>query len=149
MLWEDKYSQDDIVTTEALYLIKDQPVKINIFSRDVIHDVGLPHFRMKMDAVPGIPTTMYFTPKYTTEEMKKITGNPSFEYELACQEMCGNGHYSMKGAVKVVTQAEFILWRAKQKAKYLQVHPDLDPANKKPATDKASAATPAPPVAAK
>ena len=45
-----------------MYLIKGQPVKINIFSRDVIHDVGLPHFRMKMDAVPGTPTTMWFTP---------------------------------------------------------------------------------------
>lgn len=140
--WEDKYSHDDIVTTEALYLIKDQPVKINIFSRDVIHDVGLVHFRMKMDAVPGIPTTMYFTPKYTTEEMKKITGNPAFEYELACMEMCGNGHYSMKGAVKVVTASEFILWRAKQKAKYLMAFPELDPANKAAADTTKSAATP-------
>jgi cytochrome c oxidase subunit II len=149
LLWHDKYSHDDIVTTEALYLIKGQPVKINIFSRDVIHDVGLPHFRMKADAVPGIPTTMFFTPKYTTEEMKKITGNPAFEYELACQEMCGNGHYSMKGAVKVVTPEEFILWRAKQKPRYLQVFPEQDPSNKKPAADTTSAATATPPVAAK
>lgn len=147
LLWDDKYAQDDIVTTEALYIIKDQPVKINIFSRDVIHDVGLPHFRMKMDAVPGIPTTMYFTPKYTTEEMKKITGDPAFEYELACQEMCGNGHYSMKGVVKVVTQSEFILWRAKQKAKYLLAFPDLDPANKQPVADTTSAQGATPPVA--
>jgi cytochrome c oxidase subunit II len=147
LLWDDKYSQDDIVTTEALYLIKDQPVKINIFSRDVIHDVGLPHFRMKMDAVPGIPTTMYFTPKYTTDEMKKITGDPAFEYELACQEMCGNGHYSMKGVVKVVTAQEFVLWRAKQKAKYLQAFPDLDPANKKAATDTTATQGTNPPVA--
>lgn len=150
LIWDDQYSHDDIVTTEALYLIKDQPVKINIFSRDVIHDVGLPHFRMKMDAVPGTPTTMYFTPKYTTEEMRKITGNSKFEYELACDQMCGNGHYSMKGVVKVVTQDEFILWRAKQKAKYLQVFPDKDPANNKPATtDTTSAQASAPPVAAK
>jgi len=149
LLWDDKYSQDDIVTTEALYLIKDQPVKINVFSRDVIHDVGLSHFRMKVDAVPGIPTTMYFTPKYTTEEMKKITGNPAFEYELACMEMCGNGHYSMKGVVKVVTASEFILWRAKQKPKYLLAFPDQDPANKQPATDTATAKQAAPPVAIK
>jgi cytochrome c oxidase subunit 2 len=147
LIWDDKYAQDDIVTTEALYIIKDQPVKINIFSRDVIHDVGLPHFRMKMDAVPGIPTTMYFTPKYTTEEMKKITGDPAFEYEISCQEMCGNGHYSMKGVVKVVTPSEYILWRAKQKAKYLTAFPELDPANKKPATDTTSAQTGTPPVA--
>lgn len=147
LIWDDKYAHDDIVTTEALYIIKDQPVKINIFSRDVIHDVGLPHFRMKMDAVPGIPTTMYFTPKYTTEEMKKIMNDPAFEYELACQEMCGNGHYSMKGVVKVVTREEFVMWRAKQKAKYLLAFPELDPANKQPAADTTNAAAKTPGVA--
>jgi hypothetical protein len=50
-----------------------KPVKMVINAQDVIHDVGLPHFRMKMDAVPGIPTTQWFTPKYTTEEMKQMT----------------------------------------------------------------------------
>ena len=41
------------------------------------------HFRMKMDAVPGTPTTLWFTPIYTTEEMKKRTGNPDFVYEIS------------------------------------------------------------------
>ena len=127
LIWEDEYSHDDIVTSEAMYLVKDKPVKINIFSRDVIHSVGLPHFRMKMDAVPGTPTTMHFTPKYTTDEMREITKNPNFEYEIACDQLCGNGHYSMKGVVKVVTQSEFILWRAKQRAKYLDVFPENTP----------------------
>jgi len=109
---------DDIVETSEMVLIKDVPVKLIINSRDVIHDVGLPHFRMKMDAVPGTPTTMWFTPKYTTEEMKKITNNPNFEYEIACDQMCGNGHYSMKGRIVVVKKDEFILWRAKQQPGY-------------------------------
>ena len=134
LIWDDKAAQDDIVTTEALYLVKDQPVRINISSRDVIHDVGLPHFRMKMDAVPGTPTTMYFTPKYTTDEMKKITGNNAFEYELACDQMCGNGHYSMTGIVKVVTPSEFILWRAKQKPKYTEAVKVESPTQPIPAT---------------
>jgi cytochrome c oxidase subunit 2 len=133
MLWKDSTMQtpngvtplkadptgyDDIITTTAMVLVKDQPVKLIINSRDVIHDVGLPHFRLKMDAVPGTPTTMWFTPKYTTEEMKKITNNPNFEYEIACDQMCGNGHYSMKGLIKVVSRDEFILWRAKQQPSY-------------------------------
>jgi cytochrome c oxidase subunit II len=146
IIWDDQYSHDDIVTTEALYIVKGQPVKINISSRDVIHDVGLPHFRMKMDAVPGTPTTMYFTPKYTTEEMKKITKNSKFEYEIACDQMCGNGHYSMRGIVKVVTPEEFILWKAKQKPAYLQVFPDKDPANQQKSADSTKPASP--PVAA-
>lgn len=124
----DPASHDDIVLSQTMYLIKDQPVKLIIGSRDVIHDVGLPHFRMKMDAVPGTPTTIWFTPKYTTEEMKKITKNPDFEYEIACDQMCGNGHYSMKGIIKVVTKAEFILWRAQQKSAYATAFPETEPA---------------------
>ncbi len=129
----DPASFDDIVTNEAMYLVKGEPVKLIINSRDVIHDVGLSHFRLKMDAVPGTPTTMWFTPLYTTAEMKEITKNPKFEYEISCDQMCGNGHYSMKGLIKVVTKEEFILWRAKQKPAYVTAFPDKDPANKLPA----------------
>ena len=140
MIWDDRAAQDDIVTTEAMYIVKDRPVKINIFSRDVIHDVGLPHFRMKMDAVPGTPTTMYFTPKFTTAEMKKITNNPNFEYEIACDQMCGNSHYSMKGLVKVVTEDEYKLWILQQKPKYLDaVKPATDTAKAAPTVTQASA----------
>lgn len=140
LIWDDRAAQDDIVTTEAMYIVKDRPVKINIFSRDVIHDVGLPHFRMKMDAVPGTPTTMYFTPKYTTAEMKKITNNPDFEYEIACDQMCGNSHYSMKGLVKVVTEDEYKLWILQQKPKYLDaVKPAADTAKAAPTVTQASA----------
>lgn len=145
LIWEDEYSHDDIVTSEAMYLVKDKPVKINIFSRDVIHSVGLPHFRMKMDAVPGTPTTMHFTPKYTTDEMREITKNPNFEYEIACDQLCGNGHYSMKGVVKVVTQSEFILWRAKQRAKYLDVFPENTPST--PSANPTDTTTKTAPVA--
>ncbi|MDB5229928.1 MAG: cytochrome c oxidase subunit [Chitinophagaceae bacterium] len=134
-LWDDKNNFDDVVSTEALYIVKGRPVKLIIGSRDVIHDVGLSHFRLKIDAVPGIPTTMWFTPKYTTKEMQEITGNPNFQYELSCDQMCGNSHYSMRGIVKVVTQPEYDEWMVKQKPTYLSTHPELDPANQnKPAS---------------
>jgi cytochrome c oxidase subunit II len=128
LLWDDPDSHDDIVVNNTMYLVVNQPVKLIINSRDVIHDVGLAAFRMKMDAVPGTPTTIWFTPKYTTEEMKKITGNPEFEYEISCDQLCGKSHYSMKGVVQVVTQEEFILWRAKQVSNYAQVMKDKAPA---------------------
>ena len=83
-----------------------------------------------MDAVPGIPTTMWFTPKYTTEEMKKKMGNPNFQYEIACDQMCGNGHYSMKGVIQVVTAEEYNAWLAKQKPQYYVAFPDKEPVNK-------------------
>ena len=129
IVWDDKLAQDDILTEQTMYVVKGTPVKLIIGSRDVIHDVGLSHFRLKMDAVPGIPTTMWFTPKFTTAEMKEKTGNPNFAYEISCDQICGNGHYSMKGIVEVVTQEEFDMWMAKQKAQYLVAFPEKDPSN--------------------
>lgn len=122
LLWDDPASRDDIVVSgNEIHVVVNKPVKLIIGSRDVVHDVGLVHFRMKMDAVPGTPTTMWFTPTYTTAEMKEKTGNPDFEYEISCDQMCGESHYSMKGIIKVVTQQEFDLWMAKQKTNYAQV----------------------------
>ncbi len=74
-----------------------------------------------MDAVPGIPTSIWFTPKYTTAEMKKITGNKDFVYEISCDQMCGTGHYSMKGQVVVETQEEYNTWLAGKKPQYVMV----------------------------
>ncbi|RYF99319.1 MAG: cytochrome c oxidase subunit II [Chitinophagaceae bacterium] len=124
LIWEDPATHDDlIVSGSPMFLVKDKPVQLVIGSRDVIHDVGLPHFRLKMDAVPGTPTTLWFTPKYTTEEMRKITKNENFDYEIACDQMCGNGHYSMRGVIKVVTAEEYALWRAALKPKYTELFP--------------------------
>jgi len=132
LIWDDQLSHDDVIT-QTMYLVKNKPVKLIIGSRDVIHDVGLSHFRLKMDAVPGIPTTMWFTPKYTTKEMKEMTRNPNFVYEISCDQMCGNSHYSMRGVIEVVDQEEYDVFMAKQKPQYLMAFPDKDPEKTKPA----------------
>lgn len=137
----DKKAQDDIVVQQTIYVVKNRPVKMIIGSRDVVHDVGLPHFRMKMDAVPGTPTTMWFTPKYTTKEMKEITGNPNFVYEISCDQMCGNGHYSMKGTIEVVTQAEFNAWMAGLTPAYKNAVADNNSTNTDAAAPVMAAAT--------
>jgi cytochrome c oxidase subunit 2 len=118
--WEDGASHDDLEATEV-HLVVGKPVKFVINAQDVIHDVGMPHFRLKMDAVPGIPTTIWFTPRYTTEEMKKITGNKDFVYEISCDQMCGSGHYSMRGVIVVQTQEEYNTWLADKKPQYVTV----------------------------
>jgi cytochrome c oxidase subunit 2 len=120
LIWDDPYSHDDIVTGE-MYIEVNKPVKLIINSRDVIHDVGLAYFRQKMDAVPGTPTTMWFIPKFTTEQERKNLGNPQFDYEISCDQMCGRGHYTMRGVIKVVTHEEYVLWLAGQKSNYVQV----------------------------
>lgn len=116
--WSDPANRDDIVATGTLHLVVNRPVKLLIHAQDVIHDVGLPYFRLKMDAVPGVPTSLWFTPTITTRRMKALTGNPNFVYELACDQLCGNGHYSMRATIVVETAAEFARWLATQKPQY-------------------------------
>ncbi|HUM98201.1 MAG TPA: cytochrome c oxidase subunit II [Chitinophagaceae bacterium] len=143
-LWDDPYNKDDVYSTgEPLRLVVNKPVELVINAKDVIHNVGLPHFRLKMDAVPGTPTTLWFTPKYTTKEMKEKTGNPNFVYEIACDQMCGKGHTGMRGEIEVITQSEYDMWMLSRKSQYLVANPDKDPAAPKPATDslKIAAAT--------
>jgi len=130
-LWDDPANHDDIFMEQEMHLVVNKPVKLVIGAKDVIHDVGLSHFRMKMDAVPGTPTTMWFTPLYTTKEMKEKTGNPDFVYELSCDQMCGKGHYSMRGVIVVETQAEFDAWMAGKKPQYYTANPAADPSAKK------------------
>ena len=117
-----------------------RPVKFVINAQDVIHDVGLPHFRLKMDAVPGIPTTLWFTPLYTTEEMKIRTGNPNFVYEISCDQMCGKGHFSMRGVIIVETEEEYRKYLATLEPQYYTVYPDKNP-NKKTTAPAADTAT--------
>lgn len=126
--WDDKENRDDIVIPNGeLHLVKGKPVELIIGSRDVIHDVGLSQFRMKMDAVPGITSRIWFTPTITTKEMQDSTKNPNFVYELSCDQMCGKGHYSMRAVVIVETQAEHDAWLAKQQPYYVQSHPEAAP----------------------
>ncbi|MFQ3575179.1 MAG: cytochrome c oxidase subunit II, partial [Cytophagales bacterium] len=95
-----------------------------IRARDVLHSVYLPHFRQKMDAVPGMPTSFWFVPKYTTAEMKDITGNPDFKYEVACTEICGRGHFAMRFLLVVDEHEDYKKWLAEQES-WLVQNPDL------------------------
>jgi cytochrome c oxidase subunit 2 len=127
--WNDKDNKDDIIIPNGeIHLIKGKPVEFIIGSRDVIHDVGLSHFRMKMDAVPGITSRIWLTPTITTKEMQTKTKNPNFVYELSCDQMCGKGHYAMRAVIVVETQEEFDAWMAKQTSYYVQTHPEAAPA---------------------
>lgn len=145
-IWDDPANHDDVFVEQEMHLVVNKPVKLVIGAKDVIHDVGLVHFRMKMDAVPGTPTTMWFTPTKTTKQMREETGNPDFVYELSCDQMCGRGHFSMRGVVVVETQAEFDAWLAAKKPQYYTANPDKDPSNIK--KDTGTTAAPKPPIAA-
>jgi cytochrome c oxidase subunit II len=119
----DKYAKDDLHVAGTMVIPVGIPCKMVINAQDVIHDVGLPHFRLKMDAVPGIPTTQWFTPNRTTEQMRVESGNANFVYEISCDQMCGAGHYSMRGVITVVTLEEYKKWLLEQKPEYYTIYP--------------------------
>ncbi len=109
----DKNAMDDFMPRK-IYLPKGRPVFLRIRAVDVLHSVFMPHFRLKMDAVPGMETQFLFTPTITTEEMRTKTGNPEFDYELACTEICGRGHFAMRMEIVVVEESEFDKWYTEQ-----------------------------------
>ncbi|ALI97944.1 cytochrome c oxidase subunit II [Rufibacter tibetensis] len=114
----DNNAKDDFPgEPSAFHVPKGTPVLLKIRSRDVIHSVFLPHFRVKMDAVPGMPTTFWFIPTKTTSEMQSETGNANFQYELACTEVCGRGHFAMKLNMIVDEPEEYQKWVAAQQKK--------------------------------
>lgn len=118
--WSDANGHDDFISND-LHLPVGKPVLVKISAIDVLHSFYLPHFKVKMDAVPGIPTQFWFVPTKTTAQMQEELGNPEFKYELACAELCGAGHSNMRREVIIETEAEYNKWFAEQKAAYLDV----------------------------
>jgi len=99
----DPFSLDDIVINKnELHLPLDRPVKILLRSKDVLHNFTVPQFRVKMDLVPG--TTTYFW----------LTPNKIGRFEILCLELCGMGHYTMRGHIDVESAQSYDKWLAKQ-----------------------------------
>ncbi|MCU0401189.1 MAG: cytochrome c oxidase subunit II, partial [Algoriphagus sp.] len=119
----DKNAIDDFPSPKVV-IPKGEPVLFKIRARDVLHSVFAPHMRLKMDAVPGMPTRFWFVPTKTTEEMRAELNNPEFEYEIACTEICGRGHFSMKKVIEVVEPEAYQKWLAEQKS-FIQQNPSL------------------------
>ena len=107
---EDPAAKDDVTTLNQLYLPVNKPIIIRLRSKDVIHSFGVPEFRVKQDAVPGFTIPLWFIPNLTTAEMRTRTGNPEFQYEIACAQLCGLGHFRMRGYVTVLGEDEFRTW---------------------------------------
>jgi cytochrome c oxidase subunit II len=112
--YKDKNSFDDL-KADTLVVPVNRSIRLNIHAQDVIHSVYMPHFRLQLNAVPGLPTYFRFVPTITTQEMRNKTDNANFEYTLYCNKICGASHYNMQKVVRVVTESEYNEWIAKQK----------------------------------
>jgi cytochrome c oxidase subunit 2 len=114
---KDEAAKDDIITLNQLRLPVGKPAVIRLRSKDVIHGFNLPEFRIKQDVIPGLTIPVWFKPTTTTDEMRTRLGKPEFTYEIACAQLCGLGHYKMRGFLTVDTPDEFQKWMDDEEAK--------------------------------
>ena len=96
--FSDPYSVDDLITVNEIHLPVDKPVIIHLSSKDVIHCFALNAMRVKQDVIPGIDIPVYFTPIKTGS------------YEISCAQLCGLGHYRMKGKLTIHTPEDYQGW---------------------------------------
>ncbi len=94
----DPAAKDDITTINQLYLPEGRPALIHLSSKDVIHSFGLYEMRVKQDAIPGMSMPVWFVPT-----------RPG-EYEITCSQLCGLGHFRMRGFVTIQSDADFRKW---------------------------------------
>jgi len=94
----DPHGKDDITTINQLHLPIGKPAIIHLTSKDVIHSFSLPVMRVKQDVIPGMSISTWFTPTQTGQ------------FEIACAQLCGLGHYRMKGYLTIHSQEEFDQW---------------------------------------
>ena len=106
----DPAAKDDVTTLNQLYLPVNRPVIVKLRSKDVIHSFNVPQMRVKQDAVPGFTIPIWFVPNVTTAEMRTKLGQPEFQYEIACAQLCGLGHARMRAFVTVQSPDEFQKW---------------------------------------
>ena len=98
----DPDGKDDITTINNLNLPIDRPVLVHLTSKDVIHSFGVYELRVKQDAVPGLEMPVWFIPTKTGQ------------WDITCSQLCGLGHYRMRGFVNVQSAADFDKWMADQ-----------------------------------
>ncbi len=99
---EDPNGKDDIITLNQMTIPNNKPVVCYLSSKDVIHNFGVYQFRVKQDATPGMTIPLWFEP---TKEGS---------YEVVCSQLCGIGHYRMRGFVNVVSDKKFEEWKQEQ-----------------------------------
>jgi len=97
----DPNAKDDVSSLNQLHLEVNRPVRLSITSKDVIHSFSLPVMRVKQDATPGMISPVHFTP---------VRANNGEQWEIACAQLCGLGHYRMRGQLFVDSQQDFQQW---------------------------------------
>jgi cytochrome c oxidase subunit 2 len=90
-----KFGRDDVVLQHDIHLVLDRPTIIELSSKDVIHSFGVPAMRVKQDVVPGLRSAVWFTPTMAGD------------FDVACSQLCGAGHYLMRAVITVESNEAF------------------------------------------
>ncbi|MEM7350037.1 MAG: cytochrome c oxidase subunit II [Acidobacteriota bacterium] len=112
---DDPAAADDVTTVNQLHLPVDKPAVIHLLSKDVIHSFFIMAMRIKQDAIPGMQFPVWFVPTVTTDEMREKYGD-DFNYEIGCSQLCGLGHYRMRGFATIHTQEAYDAWMAEEQS---------------------------------
>jgi len=110
----DPDGKDDVTTINQLNVPVDRPVLVQLSSKDVIHSFGLYEMRVKQDAIPGLRIPVWFIPTVTTADMRQKLGKADFDYEITCSQLCGLGHFRMRGFLTVQSATDYQKWMADQ-----------------------------------
>jgi cytochrome c oxidase subunit 2 len=102
----DPHAKDDVATLNQFHMQVDRDIVVRLTSKDVIHSFSLPNMRVKQDTIPGMEVPVHFKPL-------KVSGGP-VPWEIACAQLCGLGHYRMKGQYHVQSKADFDKWMSQQ-----------------------------------
>ena len=100
----DPAAADDLATINQFNMPVDKPVIVHLSTQDVIHSFAIAELRVKQDVIPGQEIPVWFVPT--------LTGN----FEINCSQLCGLGHYRMRGFVSIQTESEFQDWFAEEMA---------------------------------
>lgn len=112
----DPYAKDDITKINQLHLPVNRPVTVMLSSKDVIHSFFLPVMRVKQDAIPGQEIPVHFTARMATPAEARFPACAAEKtcWEIACAQLCGLGHYRMRGFLTVYDTGGFESWLAEQ-----------------------------------
>lgn len=111
---DDADSKDDIIASQ-MYIPVNTNVRIHLTSVDVIHSFFLPNFRVKQDAMPGLMGNVWLNSQKTSAEVvgSEASGKPK-PFDIVCAELCGQGHFKMRGQMFVVSPEDYDKWMKTQ-----------------------------------
>ena len=124
----DDFAKDDVFTVNQLHIPVNTPINISLSTKDVIHNFKLTELRVSQDAIPGMEIPVWFEATMTSEEFLKTTkgsGREGKGFEIACAQLCGLGHYRMKGFLTVHNDEGYAAWLQEQQ-EYLEEEEDDD-----------------------